>query len=70
MALNDTKLQADIKLAFDTAATMQQPPQQAAKLIELLTAAIVTYVKSAEVAGVSVTVTNNTGTQSGSVKLS
>lgn len=70
MALDDQKLHDDIKKAFDTAATFTVPAEQASHLIDLLKAAIATYVRSAEVSGITVTVANTTGTQSGPVKLS
>lgn len=70
MTLDKNQLKNGIKAAFDQAKQQDKPDDAAVKLIDLLTDAIETYVKSAEVAGVKVTVQNTTGTQAGSVKLS
>lgn len=70
MALDDQKLHDNIKAAFDAAKAHDQPDQQAAALIDGLRDAIATYVKGADVTGVTVTVQNNAGTQTGTGKLS
>jgi hypothetical protein len=69
VALDKTKLATDIKAAFDAAKASASAEEAAGKLVDLLATAIESYIKSAQVAGITVTVQGAAGTQSAPVGL-
>ncbi|HEY4240006.1 MAG TPA: hypothetical protein VGM88_09335 [Kofleriaceae bacterium] len=70
MALDKTKLTAEIKAAFDAAKTAATADAASQKLVDGIATAVDNYLKSAEVKGIAVTVTGTAGTQNASVGLS